>query len=552
MISGLIGGIGLFLLGMALMTDGVKSLAGDAARRALSGLAGGRMRAFGLGAAVTALLQSSSATTIMTIGFVSAGLLPLAEAIAVVIGANVGTTATGWIVALLGIKLDIGAVALPLVGVGALTKLFSRDRFASLGLAIAGFGLIFVGIGFLKDAMGGIANTLQPGWFALSGLWGLLALVGIGALMTVLTQSSSAAMATTLTALHSGAITLEQGAALAIGQNIGTTMTAAIAAMGAKTAARRTAAAHILFNICTGALALGLLWLLSDQIARIDAGPDTGTIELAAFHTAFNLLGAAIFLPLLKPFTWLVSALIRPRGPMLTRRLDRSVTAAPPVAIEASRRTARACLRALAVSLAAALREGAAGARQMVSVTEEVAEAVEETRRFVASVPSGAGMTATHKARVAVLHSIDHLERLLVTLNQRRSAQGAITDPELRELRESLSACFLTAPEGDDESADTASQFAADTEAISRRLATTRRDERPRIFSAAADGLIDQDTALRRLESLRWLDRAAYHIARTAFHLLPPVGDSPASPPQPDPPAPRAGELAPKTPSDTR
>ena len=117
MIGGLIGGVGLFLLGMALMTDGVKSIAGDAARRALSRLAGGRLRAFGLGAAVTALMQASSATTVLTIGFVSAGLLPLAQAIALVIGANVGTTATGWLVVLLGFKLDIGSVALPLVAV---------------------------------------------------------------------------------------------------------------------------------------------------------------------------------------------------------------------------------------------------------------------------------------------------------------------------------------------------------------------------------------------------------------------------------------------------
>lgn len=546
MIGGLIGGVGLFLLGMALMTDGVKSIAGDAARRALSRLAGGRLRAFGLGAAVTALMQSSSATTVLTIGFVSAGLLPLAQAIALVIGANVGTTATGWLVVLLGFKLDIGSVALPLVGVGALIKLFSRDRYASLGLAIAGFGLIFVGIGFLKNSMGGLAATLEPGWFGLTGMWGLLSLVGIGFLMTVLMQSSSASMATTLTALHSGAITLEQGAALAIGQNIGTTITAAIAAFGAKTAARRTAAAHILFNIGTGGVAFALLWLLSGWIARVDAGPRDGAIELAAFHTAFNLLGAAIFLPLLHPFTWLVSALIRPRGPALTRRLDRSVANAPAVAMEAARRTARACLRALAVALGAALRGRANGMRELALANDEVAEALEETRRFVAGVPGERGKTVTHDARVGVLHALDHLDRLVMTLAQRRSAQRAVGDPELASLRELLSATLDSAPEGDDESPVTA-QFAADTDGVTHRIASERKDARPRIFSAAADGAIDQDTALQRLDSMRWLDRAAYHIARTAFHLLPPVKDSTppkesaSSPPVPPPPPPSPG-----------
>lgn len=525
MIGGLIGGIGLFLLGMALMTDGVKSLAGDAARRALAQLAGGRLRAFGLGAAVTALLQSSSATTVMTIGFVSAGLIPLTQAIAVVIGANVGTTATGWIVVLLGIRVDIASAALPLVGVGALVKLFSRDRFASIGLAIAGFGLIFVGIGFLKDSMEGVATTLQPGWFAIPGVWGQMALVGIGVLMTVLMQSSSASMAATLTALHSGAITLEQGAALAIGQNIGTTVTAAIAAAGAKTAARRTAAAHILFNVATGALALGLLYLLRGWIARIDAAPRDGALELAAFHTAFNLLGAAIFLPLLRPFAWVVSAVIRPRGPALTHRLDRTVAAAPPVAMEAARRTARACLRSLAEAVESLLRGHGHDARAMTQVVEEVSEALDETRIFLRSIPTEPRRPATYQARVNVLHAMDHLDRLVMALGQRGSAQRASADPELVSLREKLCALLLESPQGDNES-DANAQFAAASAELSRSFADVRRAERPNIFGAAAEGRIDQDTALRRLDSMRWLDRVAYHFARTAAYLEPPAGAS--------------------------
>ncbi|MFP5380591.1 MAG: Na/Pi symporter, partial [Vicinamibacteria bacterium] len=179
------------------------------------------------GAGITALVQSSSATTLATIGFVSAGLLSLPNAIGVVIGANIGTTATGWLVSLLGLKLSIGKIAMPLIGVGALLRLLARERLAQAGLALAGFGVIFVGIDALQAGMAALAGRVDPAQFPVAGLAGRLLLVLLGVLMTVIMQSSSAAVATTLTALSGGAITLDQAAALVIGQNVGTTVTAA-------------------------------------------------------------------------------------------------------------------------------------------------------------------------------------------------------------------------------------------------------------------------------------------------------------------------------------
>jgi phosphate:Na+ symporter len=190
-----------------------------------------------------------------TIGFVSAGLLSFSSALGVIVGANVGTTSTGWIVSLLGFKLNVGQVALPFIGVGALLRLLFDGRRAHLGMALAGFGLIFIGIDVLQEGMGGLAQRIDLSSFPATTLASRLLLILIGAVMTVLLQSSSAAVALTLTALNSQAIDLEQSAYLVIGQNLGTTVTAVLAAVGASVPARRTALGHILFNALTGLLA---------------------------------------------------------------------------------------------------------------------------------------------------------------------------------------------------------------------------------------------------------------------------------------------------------
>ncbi|NUM78660.1 Na/Pi cotransporter family protein, partial [candidate division KSB1 bacterium] len=259
MIPNLLGGIGLFLLGMILLTDGLKAVAGEALRRVLSRFVRGPFSALFSGATVTILVQSSSATTLTTIGFVSAGLLTFPQAVGVLFGANLGTTSTGWIVAVLGLKISVGKLALPLIGVGALLRLLTRDRLAAGGLALAGFGLIFVGIDTLQAGMAHLAERFDPSQLPGETFAGRMLLVVTGIAMTVVMQSSSAAVATTLTALHGGAIDLTQAAALVVGQNVGTTVTAALAGLGAVTAAKRTALAHILFNVITGVVALAIL-----------------------------------------------------------------------------------------------------------------------------------------------------------------------------------------------------------------------------------------------------------------------------------------------------
>lgn len=191
----LLGGIGLFLLGMVLLTDGLKAFAGDALRDALVRFTGTPVTAFASGTLVTLMVQSSSATTVAVIGFVSAGLLTFPQALGVVFGASLGTTGTGWIVSVLGLKVSLGTYALPIIGVGALLRLLGKSRWRSLGLALAGFGLIFVGIDTLQDGMQGISESLNLAAIPSTGLGGHALAMGIGILLTIVMQSSSAAVA---------------------------------------------------------------------------------------------------------------------------------------------------------------------------------------------------------------------------------------------------------------------------------------------------------------------------------------------------------------------
>ncbi len=334
-----LGGLGLFLFGMSLMTDGLKLAAGPALTRILAAATRTRAQALGAGMLVTALVQSSSAITVATIGFVNAGVLGLGAALWVLFGANVGTTMTGWIVAMVGLKFDIQALALPLIGVGALLKLTGeRSRRAALGEALAGFGLLFLGISMLQSAFTGLAGqvSLPQG----EGAWAVLAQLAVGLAMTVLMQSSSASIAIALTAAQGGLIPLHGAAAVVIGANIGTTVTALLATLGATPNAKRAAAAHVVFNAITGTVALALLPWLVDELAGAARALELGegpAVVLALFHTTFNVLGVLLMWPLADRLTrWLDTRFqARDEQEARPRYLDDTVLAVPELAVQA-------------------------------------------------------------------------------------------------------------------------------------------------------------------------------------------------------------------------
>ena len=302
LLGSIIGGLGLFLLAIGMMTDGLKLAAGNALRTLLAKWSKTPFRGVVSGAAMTALVQSSSAVTVASLGFVNAGLLSMRHALGIVYGANIGTTMTGWLVAMVGFKLNIQAVALPMIGVGMILKLLKpNSRLASVGIAIAGFGLFFVGIDSLKTAFEGIVSTFDLSQFKAEGVEGFLMYLVIGFVMTVLTQSSSASIALTITAATSGMVGIYAAGAMVIGANIGTTSTAMFASIGATSSAKRVAAAQVVFNVVTAVVAALILPLLFGlihwitAIAEIDANPG---ITLAIFHTLFNVLGVALIFPM--------------------------------------------------------------------------------------------------------------------------------------------------------------------------------------------------------------------------------------------------------------
>jgi phosphate:Na+ symporter len=515
-LSTVLGGIGLFLLGMILMTDGLKALAGDSLRGLLARFTGNRVSAVLTGAAVTALVQSSSATTLATIGFVSAGLLGFSNAVGVILGANLGTTSTGWLVGLLGLKLSVGKLLLPFIGLGALARLMGRGRLAQVGTAVAGFGVIFVGIDLLQAGMQELSDLFKPEDFPRTGLGARALLVLIGAAMTVVMQSSSAAVATTLAALSTGAIDLVQAAALVVGQNVGTTVTAGIAALGASAAAKRTAAVHVLFNLGTGLVAFVLLPWLVTGIGRlaVHLWSGDGTLTLAAFHTVFNLIGLVIFLPLSHRLAAVAMRLIPERRSRFVAWLDPTLVGLPAVALEAIQRAQALIAAELFRALAGRLRRAP---DEQVELLGELDEALDEVRHFLARLPPPEGQGPEFQRQIGALHLNEHLERLIQ--DARKLEHGRALDRmdnltgAARRLADLLAG--LAADLG-------SAERLPDVEAVrefSRRLADERRSSRPAILEATAARRMDPDEALAALAAQRWIDRLAYHAWRAGHHF---------------------------------
>ncbi len=343
-LAAMLGGIGLFLLGMTMMTDGLKLALGPSLARLLHAWTATRLRGLLFGIFSTALVQSSTAITVATIGFVNAGLLPLGQSLWVFFGANVGTTFTGWLVAVIGFKLKIEAAALPLIGIGVLLRLSGQEtRRGAVGNAIGGFGVLFLGIGFLQQAFAGGGSGLDLSALSGHGVWSVLAFVLAGIVLTVVMQASAAVLAIVLTLAEAGVLPMNEAAAAVIGANIGTTATALLAAIGGTPNARRAAAAHVMFNLLTGVVALLMLPVLLTLIGMLREALALGAqpaVSLALFHTLFNLLGVLLMWPLTD---WLANFLLgrfRTQEEEIGRPhfIDRNVGSVPSLAVDALHR----------------------------------------------------------------------------------------------------------------------------------------------------------------------------------------------------------------------
>ena len=324
-----------------MMTDGLKLFAGRSLKNMLQKWTATTGRAVLAGASITALVQSSSAVTVALIGFVNAGILTLRQALGVIFGANIGTTITGWLVSLIGFGIKIEALGLPILAAGVLMQFTAATRrYKNLGIAITGFGLFFLGLAVLKDAFSGIADTFGASILTTGNVGGALIYVLVGFIATVLTQSSSAAIALILVAASQGVIGTNVAAAAVIGANVGTTSTAVIAAIKATSNAKRVAAGHVLFNVVTGLVALALLplviWFVSTTGQMIGIG-DRPAPFLAFFHTVFNIMGVLLIAPFTTRLARLLERLFRSQEEDLgrPRYLDKTLFDTPALALPA-------------------------------------------------------------------------------------------------------------------------------------------------------------------------------------------------------------------------
>lgn len=320
----LIGSLGVFLFGMKLMSEALQKVAGDKMRQILAAMTSNRVKGVLTGIIITTIIQSSSATTVMVVSFVNAGLLSLVQSIGVIMGANIGTTVTAWIISILGFKVSMAEVSLPLIGL-ALPFLFSGKRSRkNIGELVMGFGLLFIGLEFLKSSVPDLNQNPEIFTFLKNytdlGYGSYILFLLIGTLLTIVIQSSSATVALTLIMCANGWITFDIAAAMVLGENIGTTITANLAALVANKTAKRAALAHMVFNI------FGVIWVLSifplflDLIIHISkwlkiGDPMTSVkaipMALSLFHTVFNVINMMLLIWFTKFIAKVVTSLIK-------------------------------------------------------------------------------------------------------------------------------------------------------------------------------------------------------------------------------------------------
>ncbi|RSK37791.1 Na/Pi cotransporter family protein [Rhodovulum iodosum] len=296
-------GVAIFLFGMLMLEDGFKLFGGGRLERLLTAATRSTGRALSFGIVSTTLLQSSSLVSVITISFLSAGLISLVGGVGIIFGANIGTTTGAWLVAGLGLKVDIASYAMPMIAVGIVMVFQKQKLWRGAGYALGGLGFLFLGIHHMKEGFEAFRDQIDLTRFALPGLVGLLVYSAFGMVATVIMQSSHATMVLVITALAAGQLTYDNALALAIGANIGTTVTAIIGSLGANFQGKRLALAHLIFNLTTAAVALALIVPLREAVDWISAlvgiAASDYALKLAVFHTIFNVLGVLLMLPVL-------------------------------------------------------------------------------------------------------------------------------------------------------------------------------------------------------------------------------------------------------------
>ncbi len=511
----LTGGLGLLLLGIIIMTDSLRVLAGAAMRSVLMRFTNSAFSGAVTGSITTTILQSSSATTAAAVGFVGAGLITYTESLGIIFGANIGSTVTGWIVVLLGFKLQVGMIMMLFVFLGVLLRLFAKKRLATFGYALAGFSLIFIGIDMMQNGMSGFSSFLNPNILPADTLTGRLKLVAIGIIFTIITQASSAGVAVALSALFAGTINFEQAAALVIGMDVGTTITAALATIGQSIEARRTGFSHVIYNIMTAAGAFFIITPFTIVLSTIfpTALTHNAEISLVAFHTTFNLLGLIIILPFTKNFSNLMCRIIPAEKALFTNSLDTILLEHPPMALTAVQNSIYTEILALLNHINAILGDTKSKKTDIKSLQNEL----NKTHSYLNQISLESDSGGEWERLISMIHTLDHMQRLHERCTEEENR--AITlknytgfDKE-RDLTILSISSIIEAMES--EQWHKMYKLSYKTKAV---LYMQLNPLRKTIIRKIARGEIDLKEGTTYLESIRWLKRVSWHIARISYH----------------------------------
>lgn len=340
----IISGIAIFLIGMHYMENGFKLFSGGALEMILEKFTSTTPRAIGTGFFATSVVQSSSLVSVIIISFLSAELIGLAQAVGVVFGSNIGTTTTAWLVSAFGLKIKIAQYALPMLIFGVIMQFSKHNSYKGIGSVLIGLGFIFLGIAYMKDGFETLKQGLNLAEYAMSGYLGVFVYIFFGAVATVIIQSSSATMAIIITALATGQIDYINALSLAIGANIGTTVTAVLGSLASNKNGKRLAVAHLIFNLTTGLIAIVFIHQLKELVdwlaPMIAIGQQDYAMKLALFHSIFNVVGVLVVAPFTKPLVSYLETLfcIREKGRGRPKYLTDEVMEIPASALEAIRK----------------------------------------------------------------------------------------------------------------------------------------------------------------------------------------------------------------------
>ncbi len=546
-IFGVVGGLGLFLFGMGMLSEGLKKIAGQKLRSLLGSLTKHRVIAVLVGALITCLIQSSSATTVMTVGFVNAGLLTLKQALCVVLGANVGTTFTAWIVSTLGIEtLKITTYALPAIGAGFLLQVIGKtQKTKSIGSILLGLGLLFVGIWFMKNAFGPIQdNKAVQSVLIRLGKNPILAILA-GTAITILLQSSSASIMVIQVLAFQGAFGVDWDLALRVtipfilGDNIGTTITAQLAALRTSRNARRTAMGHTIFNVIGVLYILPLVWtgLFGEMVMWItpwELSQSTIMVHLAVAHSMFNVLNTVVFLPIIHWLEVIVMKILPVRKDELEEKpvvLERHLLDTPVIAMDQARREIVRMAERAEKAVQGAVEGLIEGDRRKLNKAMEAEDIIDEFQYEITSylaALSGKELSEEFSVELPVLlHTVNDLERVgdhavnIVEIAERKINQRitfsdtALAEvAELRKEADQMFGCIITSLENNDTEA--AKSALVNEQALNKMQIDFRRSHVQRM----TDGICSAESGLIFIDLVDNVEKIGDHLTNIAQAVI--------------------------------